>query len=152
MKRSADFILVLLLGSILLLGSCSSDALDETPSAVSTFITRYFPNIRLESYTPTADGGHKAKLDNSATIVFNKDNQWVEIDGEGVTLPDVLLYDQLPPALYSYLKGTEQQNRVYSMTRDNFYYKLTMLDTVITYTIATGAISYPGQLTGEEIR
>ncbi len=142
MKNHISLIIVSLLCA-LLLGSCSTDALDSTPTAVSEFITEYFPNTRVKSYTPLADGSHKAVLDNSATIVFDKENRWIDIDGEGSTLPDVLMYDQLPPELYSYLQGTAMQRDVYAVTRDRFYYKLTMLDTVITYNISTGAITYP---------
>lgn len=146
MKLTIKSLLLVSLLALLGLGGCSGDALDETPQAVARFITQYFPNESVKSYTATADGGHKAVLDNSATIIFNSKNEWTEVDGEGMTLPEVLLYDQLPPALYSYLQATEQQHSVYAMTRDNFYYKLTMTDTVITYTIATGAITYPGEL------
>ena len=31
------------------------------------------------------------------------------------------------------------------MKRDKKFYKLTMLDTVLTYNIQTGAVTYPGQ-------
>ena len=58
-------------------------------------------------------------------------------------LPEVLVYNQLPPALYNYLQGIEQQTSVYRMSRDAHYYKLTMENTVITYDIATGKVSYP---------
>lgn len=43
----------------------------------------------------------------------------------------------------------EQQNSVYAMSRDKAYYKLTMEDTVITYDIATGKITYPDGKTVE---
>ncbi len=149
MKNPVNSLLIVLLGAILVFGACSSDALEDTPTAVSRFITQYFPNQRVKSYTETSDGGHKAVLDNSATIIFDDDNKWIEIDGEGSTLPEVLLYDQLPPELYSYLQATEQTGGVYAVTRDNFYYKLTMIDTVITYTISTGSITYPGEMPKE---
>lgn len=62
---------------------------------------------------------------------------------------EVLIYDKLPPALFNYLQGMEQQNSVYAMSRDKAYYKLTMEDTVITYDIATGKITYPDGKTVE---
>ena len=61
----------------------------------------------------------------------------------------MLVYNQLPPALYNYLQGIEQQTSVYRMSRDSHYYKLTMENTVITYEIATGKVSYPGGKTIE---
>ncbi|MBD5322675.1 MAG: hypothetical protein HDS01_07910, partial [Bacteroides sp.] len=60
-----------------------------------------------------------------------------------------LMYDELPPELYSYLQSTEQQNGVYELKRDKYYYKLTMLDTVLTYDIATGKVTYPGSSSTE---
>lgn len=48
-----------------------------------------------------------------------------------------------PPALFSFLQSTEQQDKVYGMKRDKKFYKLTMLDTVLTYNIQTGSVTYP---------
>ena len=53
------------------------------------------------------------------------------------------MFDQLPPQLYDYLQSIEQQSDVIAVKRDNYYYKLTMSDTVITYDISTGDITYP---------
>lgn len=134
----------LILISVLTWG-CSNDAWDDLPGDISDFITEYFPGSNVKSYTNAADGGHKVTIANGATLIFNKNNRWIEIDGEGVKLPEVLIYDQLPPALYDYLQSTEQQKSVFAMCRDKHFYKLTMLDTVITYNIDTGGITYPGE-------
>lgn len=146
MKLNISFFCTLAITVLIFLCSCSSDAIDETPQSIANFITQYFPNERVESYTSIGDGKHKVTLYNSATLIFDAENRWTEIDGEGSTLPEVLLYDQLPPALYAYLQATEQQRSVYAVSRDYIYYKLTMLDTVITYTISSGAITYPGEI------
>ncbi len=52
-----------------------------------------------------------------------------------------MLFDQLPPKLYDYLQETEQLNSVFSMERDKDYYTLTLLDSMLRYTIATGAMT-----------
>ncbi len=148
MKLILKLICLLIIPAFYALCSCASDAIDETPQSIASFITQYFPNQRVESYTPVGDGNHEVKLANSATLVFDKENRWIEIDGEGMTLPEVLLYDQLPPALFSYLQASEQQREVYAVKRDFLYYKLTMTNTVLTYTISSGTITYPGEQPG----
>lgn len=143
MKKYTDLMLVGLVGLLIMLGACSNDAWEDLPSKISSFVTQYFPNSAVKGYSATADGGHKVTISNGPTLIFNSDEEWIDIDGEGSKLPQVLMYDQLPPALYDYLQSTSQQADVYAVTRDKYFYKLTMLDTVITYTIATGDITYP---------
>lgn len=91
-----------------------------------------------------SDNGCVVQLASGPTLRFDSENQWMDIDGNGARLPQVLMYDQLPTELYEYLQATEQQADVYVMKRDKYYYKLTMLDTVLTYDIATGKVTYPG--------
>lgn len=88
-------------------------------------------------------------MSNGPTITFDAQERWTEVDGNGAVLPEVLMYDELPPELYSYLQSTEQQNGVYEVKRDKYYYKLTMLDTVLSYDIATGKVTYPGESSAE---
>lgn len=132
------------LGGLVVLGACSSDVSEELPTAVSRFITEYFPGLGVKSYQQLNDGGCTVQLSGGPTLTFDSDDLWLDIDGNGSVLPRVLMYDQLPPSLYEYIQGTEQQDEVYEVKRDRYYYKLTMLDTVITYDIVTGKITYPG--------
>lgn len=145
MKRQSNIFLLLLLGLIITVGACSSDVSEEMPASIQRFVTQYFPNMRVKSYAEIADRGHLVELASGPTLRFDSDNQWTDIDGNGALLPEVLMYDQLPTQLYDYLQSTEQQNDVTAVKRDSYYYKLTMPDTVITYDIATGDITYPGQ-------
>lgn len=145
MKKVANLLLVIMLGVILVLGACTSDASEELPSSVSHFATQYFPGLGVKSYNELSNGDCVVQLAGGPTMIFNSDEQWIEIDGNGALLPQVLMYDQLPTELYDYLQGTEQQSDVYALKRDKYYYKLTMQDTVITYDIATGKITYPGE-------
>lgn len=122
--------------------SCSDDVWDKLPSAISKFISEYFPGVGVSSYDEVGDG-YRVQVRNSATLVFDKDYYWTEINGNGEPLPEVLIYDQLPPTLYNYLLGLEQQAEVYGVKRDKGFYTLTMHDTVITFDENTGKISYP---------
>lgn len=150
MKKLTNLMSLIVLGMLLVFGACSSDVSEELPSAVSHFATQYFPGLSVKSYNEMSDGGCVVVLSGGPTLRFDSDNQWIEVEGNGARLPQVLMYDQLPPALYSYLQATEQQAGVYDVKRDRYYYKLTMLDTVITYDIATGKITYPGESSSPE--
>lgn len=132
-----------LLTALMMVGACSDDdAWDELPSAISNFISEYFPGVGVSSYDEVGDS-YRVQVRNSATLVFDNDYHWTEIAGNGVPLPEVLMYDQLPPALYNYIQGLEQQAEVYGVKRDKDSYTLTMHDTVITFDAGTGKISYP---------
>lgn len=148
MKKISNILMLVMIGVLVVLGACSSDASEELPSAVSRFATQYFPGLGVKSYQQLKDGGCIVQLSGGPTLTFDSEDRWLEIDGNGSTLPQVLMYDQLPPSLYEYLQGTEQQSEVYEVKRDRYYYKLTMFDTVITYDISTGKITYPGLDTG----
>ena len=142
---------LIVLGMIIVFGACSNDASEELPSAVSQFITQYFPGMSVKSYNVLSDNGCVVQLASGPTLRFDSENQWMDIDGNGARLPQVLMYDQLPTELYEYLQATEQQADVYVMKRDKYYYKLTMLDTVLTYDIATGKRSEERRV-GKECR
>lgn len=142
MNRLEKYLFLPLIFGIIVLGACSSNVWDEVPSPIASFIEQYYPGSGVSSYNQT-DSGYRVKISNGATLVFDSDYSWVSIDGNGVRLPEVLVYNQLPPALYNYLQGIEQQTSVYRMSRDAHYYKLTMENTVITYDIATGKVTYP---------
>lgn len=140
-RRNTALLLSLLMG-LLLMGACSNNVWEELPSRITTFISEYFPEGGVKRYKHN-DESSVVQLTNGATLTFDSENSWTEVDGNGVHLPEVFVYDQLPPALYNYLQGIEAQNDVYCAMRDAYYYKLTMHDTVISYEISTGKITYP---------
>ena len=142
MSRLEKTILFPLLLTIIFLGACSNNLWDEVPTPITSFIEQYFPGSGVKEFSET-ETSYRIKINNGATLTFDREYDWTSINGNGVHLPEVLVYDKLPPALFNYLQGIQQQNAVYAMTRDKTYYKLTMEDTVITYEIATGKITYP---------
>lgn len=56
-------------------------------------------------------------------------------------LPQVLLFDQLPPALYKYLEETENLGNVFSLERNRSTYTVVLLDETLSYDIATQQIT-----------
>lgn len=148
-RTTTRILLPLLLLALVGIGACSSEAWEELPSPIAAFISQYYPGSGIKSYTEN-DNGSVVKVNNGATLKFDKENEWTEIDGNGVKLPEVMMYNLLPPALFDFLQSTSQQSEVYAMSRDRKFYKLTMQDTVITFNIQTSAITYPGQAPAPE--
>ncbi|MDE7458827.1 MAG: hypothetical protein K2M77_08165 [Muribaculaceae bacterium] len=121
--------------------ACSdSEPWDELPEKISNFVTQYFPNTGLDSFSESTTTYH-VRMSNGPGMTFNKDCEWEAINGYGMPLPQVLLFDQLPPALYKYLEETENLNSVFSLERDSSTYTVVLLDTTLTYDIQTQEIT-----------
>lgn len=114
-----------------------SDLWNELPGEVTDFINQYFPNSELQSVS-TAGGVYHVRIDDGPGLTFDSDKQWTDINGYGMPIPQVLLFDQLPPQLYSYLQETENLNSVFSISRDKDIYTLSLLDSTLTYNAKTG--------------
>ena len=141
LNHSSIFPVTLLL-ILLAACACSSNVMDDLPDDISSFSSQYFPGQRVSDYSES-DDGKRMELANGATIIFNDDNDWVTIDGNGSRLPEVLVYDQLPPALFQYLEEMEAANSVYKLSRTSSIYIVTLAATYITYDIDSGTITYP---------
>lgn len=142
MRRKQIIFLLPLLVFIISVGACSNSVWDEVPAQITSFISEYFPEGGISNFNED-DSDYYVKIKNGATLLFDKDYRWTEVDGNGVQLPEVFIYNQLPPNLFNYLQGLEQQSDVYCVKRDKDYYRLTMHDTVLTYDIKTGKVIYP---------
>lgn len=139
MKR----ILSILLATIaLVIVSCqSSDDYSSLPDPIARFVSQYWPNPDIENYSQPTANTYVVTIRNSATLTFNSDYAWTEIDGNGMPLPEVLLYDQLPEPLYEYLEGDEVIGQVFSVSRDTKKYSVSLLSTTLHYDISTGKIN-----------
>ena len=71
---------------ILLMGACNSDAWDELPSAISSFVSEYFPFGELQSYSENG-GVEVVQIKKGATLTFDKNYEWTDVNGNGVVLP-----------------------------------------------------------------
>lgn len=134
-----SFILVCIL---CICASCSeNDSLyNDMPAPIRSFIAKYYPNTAVESYDHTASN-YVVRLKNSGGITFNSAYEWESVNGYGERLSQVFLYDQLPPALYSYIQETERLDDVMFVERSPRMYTLGMVDNLITYNVETDAIS-----------
>lgn len=123
------------------LSSCKENQpWDELPSEISKFITQYFPNSAIENFSETTSTYH-VRISDGPGLTFDKDFSWEDINGYGMPLPQVLLFDQLPPALYKYLEETSNLDGVFSLERDTRTYTVVLLESTLIYTIETQEIN-----------
>lgn len=121
--------------------SChGDDEWNEMPQEIADFVSKYFPGEGVGSYTHNGNTYH-VRIDDGPGITFDSDYAWEIVDGYGMPLPQVMLFDQLPPKLYGYLQDSQQLDSVFSMERDSRRYTLSLLNTTLTYDIKTGEIS-----------
>lgn len=121
--------------------SChSDDEWNEMPQEIADFVSKYFPGEGIGSYSHNGNTYH-VRVDDGPGITFDSDYAWEIVDGYGMPLPQVLLFDQLPPKLYAYLQDSQQLDSVFSMERDSRRYTLSLLNADLVYDIKTGEIS-----------
>lgn len=138
MKR----LLALLLPIALLCAqSChGDDDFDALPRSISTFVCQYWPDPDIESYTRPSPDVYVVIIHNGPKLTFGAGYAWTDIDGCGLPLPQVLLYNELPGPLYRYLAETEATGAVFRITRTPRLYTIVLLDGTLTYDPSTHAI------------
>lgn len=126
---------------LLVVSSCGNDEeWNDMPPAIASFVSKYFPGEGINSYTHNGATYH-VRVDDGPGITFGSDYAWEAVDGYGMPLPQVMLFDQLPPKLYAYLQDSGQLDSVFSMERDSSRYTLTLLNSTLVYDIESGQIS-----------
>lgn len=134
------YYIVLLMAAVA--GACqSSDNYGELPRPVAQFVSRYWPDPDIESYTMPSAGKYVVVIRNSATLTFGPDYSWTEINGNGLPLPEVLVYDQLPAKVYEYILTASAASSVFVIGRTPRSYTVTLLDSTVEYDIGSGTIS-----------
>lgn len=134
---------ILICTMALLLSGCSShdeEAYNAMPDKVKQFVARYFPGYGVESYTASTNVVH-VRLDNGPGITFDKDLNLEGVNGYGSTLPQVLLFDMLPPALFEYLQTNDELNEVFAMTFTARDVTLELLSSRVTYDVSDAKIT-----------
>ncbi len=144
MTRTLRHFILCLVGIVtaIAVSSCSDDdnVYNTLPTPISKFVAQYYPGTGVSGFT-SANGVYTVDVKDGPTITFNKDYSWTSINANGNTVTDVFLYDQLPPALYEYLQSTQATHSVYSVSRDSRHYEVKLLDSMLTYDIATSQIT-----------
>lgn len=127
---------------VVALMSCSENKdYDEVPQPIITFITKYWPNPIIEEYSHPSPQKYEVDIKNGPSLDFDGNYLWTEVDGEGMPLPEIFLYDQLPSDLYDYLQAGSYTNDVFEVERTSKTYSLELLNINIYYDIQTGRIT-----------
>lgn len=127
---------------ILMMGACGNNAWDELPRSISSFVSEYFPFGEVQSYTEVKNGSI-VKIKNGATLTFDQNYEWTDVNGNGTVLPQNFLFDKLPDTLYDYIESMESVNDVYRVSRSANIITVEFPDSTITYDSDTGTITYP---------
>ncbi len=130
---------------LFLLIACSSSLWDDLPEPISTFISTYYPMSGISEYNEH-DGIYYVKIKNGATLKFDSTYTWLEVNGNGVVLPEIFVQDALEPKLVQYLMELELTDEVYAATNNPREVTLDMLDYKILYIKETGEISQTGDV------
>ena len=109
--KSNIYTLIIFFSTIFSIASCENDVWEDLPSPVANFFTTYFPGQEVNSYT-TGNNESIATVKGGVTVTFNSHNSWITVNGNGSPLPEILIYDQLPEKLYTYLEQTENTANV----------------------------------------
>ena len=142
MKTFIKSILPLVMFATIFSACSEPDVWEKVPSRVSEFIQKYWPGQNL-SYVHTAkDGACEVTIQNGPALEFDTSGSWTSIKGNGSIIPSMLIYDQLPDALYRYLEENEATNGVYSLSRTATSYDVTLLNSKVSYNVADGQITY----------
>lgn len=113
----------------------------QLPDDIQRFIALYYPEIAVSSHSFN-DGIYSVTLQNSATLTFDSSYHWLSVDGRGSVLPEIFLYDEMPPELYQYLQTTSNLNNVFSAKRTATSIILRLTDSTVDYDIATEKVTY----------
>lgn len=135
-----NMVSALVIVAILVTGACNSDVWDDVPVPITNFISRYFPFGELESYT-THGNTETVTIKNGATLTFDSDYEWTDVNGNGMTLPSQFLFDCLPATLYKYIEGLEMQADVYRVTRTSVSITVDLHSTEVVYNRSDGDIT-----------
>lgn len=142
-RQVYNLALLLTLIGIVMFGACSEDVNDKLPQTISSFVNKYYPNSPVSSFSESKGGEYTVVIRNGAVLQFNSDMAWTSINGNGVPLPPMMIMDECPDPLYRYIEEMERTSGVYALSRTDKIYRVEFLDTYITYTIATGQVTYP---------
>lgn len=123
---------------LLLLMACSSSLWDEVPQPITKFIAEYWPGATVSSYNERSDN-YYVTVKNGASIVFDANYQWTKINGNGVEIPSILIFNEMPK-VYQYLEAREQTTGLMAAENRPRVVILTFNDFILQYNKDTSDI------------
>lgn len=123
---------------VLMFFACSDSLWNELPSPISTFITTYYPNSSISSYDEKTDE-YYVTIKNGASLVFNSNYDWIEINGNGVPIPQIFIFNEMPK-IFQYLEARELTSDLMEAVNEPRTIILTFTDFRLEYIKETGEI------------
>jgi len=120
--------------------ACDHEEYDKMPQEIATFVSHYWPDPNIESCTQPNDSTWIIIVKNGPTLAFNGSYDWTAINGNGLPLPQVLMFDVLPATLHDYLESGEMLGQVFSIERTPRLYTVKLLTQTVTYDISTDTL------------
>ncbi len=135
------FLPVAVIFLLLSAAACDNDDLwDELPVPVAKFVSLYFPESGVNAYSVTSDT-YRVRLNGGTGLIFAENYDWVDVNGGGGALPQIFLFDQLPPSLYDYLQTYSLLGDVRRVVRTAESYTVTLSDTYVYYDVGSGKVT-----------
>ncbi|WP_289856891.1 hypothetical protein [uncultured Muribaculum sp.] len=117
--------------AMVLFMACSHSLWDDLPQPISMFITTYYPNSSISSFDET-DNGYKVVVKSGPTMYFDSDYKWTEVNGNGVPLPSIFIYNELP-RIYDFLLERDEAAGVFKVENNPRSVILTLADRAWEY-------------------
>lgn len=122
-------------------GCSDNNNYDELPRPIAQFVSQYWPNSDIVSYSQPAKDDYQVIIKNGPSLHFDAEYQWTSVEGNGLPLPETFVFNCMPAPLYRYLESTQQTSQVFSVKRDARYYYLDMFDSDIDYSINSQTVT-----------
>ncbi|MCM1022192.1 MAG: hypothetical protein NC343_07980 [Muribaculum sp.] len=123
---------------VVLLMACSDSLWDDLPSPISKFITTYYPNTAISQYSDE-NNQYRVVVKNGPTMTFDSQFHWTMVDGNGVALPSIFAYNEMP-GVYEFLQARDETNNVFKAVNNARTYVVTLSDRIIEYIKESGEI------------
>lgn len=124
--------------AVVMLMACSDSLWDDLPAPIARFITTYYPSASISKYSD-ADNQYSVVVKNGPSMTFDSDYSWTMLDGNGVPLPSIFVYNELP-AVYEFLLARDETNTVMKVEKEPRAIYITLTDQVLEYVRETGEI------------
>lgn len=135
MKNIVKYIFIALIS--LELWSCQgADLWDQMPGEVKHFIDLYYPNSEIAEYSDTKNA-YIVRLKNGPGFGFDTLCSWTWVNGYGMPIKEILIYDEVPEPLYTYLETFEQTGQVFILRRNSKIYEVSLLNDSLVYNISS---------------
>lgn len=129
--------IIAILGLFILM-ACSSTVWDDVPTPIKEFISSYWPGASVSTYDER-NGNYYVTIKNGASLVFDSNYQWTSINGNGVPVPSILIFNEMP-RVYQYLEARELTSDLMSAENNPRTIILTFTDFILEYNKETSEI------------